>query len=106
KALLPRLKEVAARGAAPPSPAEAVELARLCLAPFQKRYLLAVRLSGEAFRSDPSLEADLVAGHRYNAACSAALAATGPGSDTSDLALDEHLALSRQARAWLRAYLQ
>ncbi len=35
--------------------------------------------------ADPRLAADLVAGHRYNAACSAALAASGKGDDAATL---------------------
>jgi hypothetical protein len=56
----------------------------------EARYALSVRMFTQAFAEDRNLEADLAAGHRYNAACSAALAGGVWRS---------------QAVAWLRADL-
>ncbi|MHB1561800.1 MAG: tetratricopeptide repeat protein, partial [Isosphaeraceae bacterium] len=46
-----------------------------------KRYALAARLFADALAADPRLAENLRAGHRYNAACDAALAADGQGVD-------------------------
>ena len=44
-----------------------------------KRYVAAAKLWAEALKTDPKLAADRQAGHRYNAACAAALAASARG---------------------------
>jgi hypothetical protein len=44
-------------------------------------------------------------GHRYNAACAAALAASGQGKDADTLAAQERIRLRQQAIAWLRSDL-
>ncbi len=46
-----------------------------------KRHALAARLFADALAADPRLADNLRAGHRYNAACDAALAADGQGID-------------------------
>jgi tetratricopeptide (TPR) repeat protein len=99
--LLPRLPDVAAGRAEPTSPAEACEFAGLCALPFQKRYVLAVRLHRWAFAADPRLAAD----YRNNAARSAALAAAGKDAEQSPFGADEWWSLTDQARGWLRADL-
>jgi serine/threonine-protein kinase len=71
---------------------------------YQKRHALAARLYAEAFAADAKL-ADLPAGHRYNAARAAALAAAGQGVDTAALDGKEKARLRRQALNWLRADL-
>src|SRR5205823_3350627 len=81
RALLPRLPDVVAGRAEPASPVEASDFAVLCGRPFQKRYATAVRLYAKAFAAEPRLAADLAAGHRYDAACYAALAAAGKDAD-------------------------
>jgi hypothetical protein len=48
---------------------------------------------------------NLQAGHRYNAACSAALAGCGKGADAGSLDDKERARLRRQALDWLRADL-
>jgi hypothetical protein len=71
-----------------------------------KKHLFAAgaRLFDDAFAVAPALADDLLGGHRYNAACCAALAASGRGED--DPAPDEARARFRaQALAWLRADL-
>jgi tetratricopeptide (TPR) repeat protein len=65
----------------------------------------AVRLSADAFAADPKLADDLQASHRYNAACSAALAAAGRGADAGKLDDKERTRLRKQALDWLRADL-
>jgi serine/threonine protein kinase/tetratricopeptide (TPR) repeat protein len=64
------------------------------------------RLYADAFASDPTLAGDLKAYHRYNAACSASLAADGQGTDADQLDDQEHRRLRQQALAWLRADLE
>jgi tetratricopeptide (TPR) repeat protein/tRNA A-37 threonylcarbamoyl transferase component Bud32 len=63
----------------PANVAESLEFAQLCR--LKKRYAAAARLYAVAFAADPRVADDLQAGHRYNAACCAALAAAGPGAD-------------------------
>jgi serine/threonine-protein kinase len=62
-------------------------------------------LYGEAFTADSKLADDLKAGHRYNAACCAALAGCGQGKDAGTLDDREKARLRRQALDWLRADL-
>jgi hypothetical protein len=102
--LLPRLPEVLAGKAKPTSPAEACDFAPLCIQPFQKRYAAAVRLFDAAFAADPQLAGDLAAGHRYQAACSAALAARGDRADAPN-GMHERKTLRTRALAWLQADL-
>jgi serine/threonine-protein kinase len=65
----------------------------------------AARLYADALAADPSLADDLQQGHRYNAACSAALAAAGQGKDATKPDDKERMRLRLQARDWLRADL-
>jgi hypothetical protein len=58
-----------------------------------------------AFAADPKLTTDLRRQHRYNAACSAALAAAGQGEDARNLPDKARLMLRRQALGWLCADL-
>ena len=83
---------------------ERLGLAEVCR--LKRRYVAAARLYADAFTADPKLADDLKAGHRYNAACSAALAAAGQGSDADKLDDHEHRRLRQQALAWLRADLE
>jgi hypothetical protein len=53
----------------------------------------------------PKVAADLRPGHRYNAACVAALAGCGQGADAAKLEAGERARLRGQALAWLRADL-
>jgi tetratricopeptide (TPR) repeat protein len=88
------------RGEAQPSDdTERLALARLCH--FSKRYSVAVRFLAEAFASQPALTLQ----HRYNAACSAALAGCGQDKDMDQTDVKEFARLRRQALAWLRADL-
>jgi hypothetical protein len=55
--------------------------------------------------ADAKLADDLQAGHRYNAACYAALAAAGQGEDAAKLGGSQRRAQLRQGLTWLRADL-
>jgi hypothetical protein len=59
--------------------AEHLQFAELCT--LKKRYSDAARFYADAFTAQPKLADDLQAGHRYNAACYAALAATRQGAE-------------------------
>jgi hypothetical protein len=102
--LLPRLPDIVAGRAAPKTPAEGCEFADLCGQLFQNRFAASARLYDAAFTADPLLADDLLANHRYNAACYAARAARGDGVDASTDA-GERAVLRAKALAWLRADL-
>jgi len=102
--MLSRLPDIVAGQAEPKSPAEACAFANLCGQPSQKRYADAVRLFEKAFAAEPKLAEDLLAFHRYNAACYAALAAHGDGLGAAT-ELKERIALRAHALAWLQADL-
>jgi hypothetical protein len=59
----------------------------------------------EVFASDPKLADDLKSAHRYNAACSAAMAGCGRAKDEPALSEAGRATLRRQALDWLRADL-
>jgi serine/threonine-protein kinase len=83
---------------------EQMNLARLCVG-YKKRYAAAVRFFAAAFAAQPKAADDLGAGHRYYAACAAALAAAGKGIDAAKLDAKEKARLRGQALTWLRANL-
>jgi tetratricopeptide (TPR) repeat protein/tRNA A-37 threonylcarbamoyl transferase component Bud32 len=87
----------------PASPAERLEYAGLCQ--LKKLSAAAARFYTEAFAADPQLADNLAAGHRYLAACAAALAAGGQGQDAGQLTAQQRARLRQQALAWLRADL-
>jgi tetratricopeptide (TPR) repeat protein len=66
----------------------------------------AVRFYREAFADKSQLANDLNAQHRYNAACSAALAGCGQGKDADKLDAKQRAGLRQQALDWLLADLQ
>jgi tetratricopeptide (TPR) repeat protein/serine/threonine protein kinase len=84
--------------------AERIAFARLCQL-CRKEYAAAVRFYAEAFAADAKLADDLGSGHRYNAACAAALAGCGRGKDADKLDDKERARLRRHALDWLRADL-
>ena len=83
--------------------AERLGLAGWCQ--IEKLNHTATRLYAAAFAADPKLADDLEAGHRYNAACYAALAAAGQGEDAAKLDDKDKARLRQQALDWLRADL-
>ena len=87
----------------PASPAEQIELARLCS--LKRLNRAAARFYEEAFVAEPKLADDLGTGHRYNATCTAALAGCGQGKDADKLEDKDRAGLRRQALDWLRADL-
>jgi serine/threonine-protein kinase len=92
------------KGESPPADAaEQVGLAVLCIG--KKRYADARRFYAGAFAAQPKLADDLEGGHRYNAACCAALAAAGKGEGATHLDDKERARLRREALGWLRADL-
>jgi serine/threonine-protein kinase len=87
-------------------PADAPEclgFAELCT--IKKHYAAAARFYAEAFAATLSLADDLQAGHRYNAACVAAVAGCGHGEDGAKLSEAERARWRKQAREWLQADL-
>jgi serine/threonine-protein kinase len=98
-----RLPDVLA-GRVEPGPAERVEFAGLCQV-YRGRHAAAVRLYAEAFAAAPKLAADPRQQLRYDAACSAALAAAGKGEDAKGMPDRARLLLRRLALGWLRADL-
>ena len=72
---------------------------------YKKNYVSAIRFFRNAFAEDPKLAIDINKGHRYNAACSAALAGTGQGKDNAKPDEKERAWLRQQALDWLRADL-
>jgi tetratricopeptide (TPR) repeat protein len=102
-ALEEKLPALLAGEIAPVDNAERLEYAQMC---WRKGLLRAeVKLLSEAIANDPTLVDDLAAGHRYDAACSAAGASAGLGKDASGLDDAERVRLRRQAIDWLRADL-
>jgi len=63
----------------------------------QSRHAESARMYADAFAEDAALAEDLIQGHRYNAACSAALAAAGGDVDSAEW--------RGRAFEWLRADL-
>ena len=89
-------------------PADSMErlaLAQMCQQ-HQQRHAAATRFYSEAFADKPQLAGDLNAQHRYDAACSAALAGCGQGKDADKLDSKERVRLRQQALDWLRADLK
>jgi tetratricopeptide (TPR) repeat protein/serine/threonine protein kinase len=82
---------------------ERLDLIDLCRG--QHRFAAAARFFTEAFAAEAKLADDLTAAHRYNAACSAALAAAGQGEDAGKLEAGERAQLRMRALDWLRADL-
>jgi Flp pilus assembly protein TadD len=80
---------------------ERLALARLCQQ-HKALFAAAARWYSEAFAARPGM---VSSGHRYNAACAAALAGCGQGKDADKLDDEQRARLRRQALDWLRADL-
>jgi tetratricopeptide (TPR) repeat protein len=96
----PRLPGLLAGTDRPADQRERLDFARLCS--LKQSFAAAARIYTEAFATQPQVAADLRAGHRYNAACSAARAGCGQGVDAAGSTAAERLAWRRQALTWLR----
>jgi serine/threonine-protein kinase len=83
-----------------PAAGDCLDLAELCY--LSRHYATATRLYAEAFAADPGLSEDLDRGHRFNAACAAASAGCGRGSDVDGLGEPGRRALRARAREYLR----
>jgi tetratricopeptide (TPR) repeat protein len=101
-ALAGKLPAILTGGASPANPGEAVTLAQMCQLPYQKRFVASARFYADGFAANPNLAADLNQQHRYNAACSAALAAAGQGEDARLLPDKVTAMLRRWTLGWLR----
>lgn len=85
-------------------PSDAAESLEFAYFGYQmERFGPSARLFTEAFQADPSLAEDLQTQNRYNAACSAALAAAGRGRDDPAADGAARAKLRQQALDWLRA---
>ncbi len=82
---------------------ERLTLAQLCYD--TKQFAASARFWGDALADDPKLGDDRQAQHRYNAACSAAVAGTGQGIDDPKPDYAARANLRDQAKDWLRAEL-
>jgi tetratricopeptide (TPR) repeat protein len=89
--------------AQPVSADEQTEYGRLCM--LKKLYHASARFWTAAFTADPKLAGDLKTGHRYDAACTAALIGNGQGKDAAGLSIPGRARWRQQALAWLRADL-
>ena len=88
------------------SPADARErLAFASLGRRTRRFELAVRFFEEVFADEPALAKGAALGHRYDAACAAALSGAGEGRDSGALDDQARARRRRQALEWLRADL-
>jgi serine/threonine-protein kinase len=99
-----RLPQVLAGRERPKDNADRLALAEFCYK-YKKSYGKAAHLCADAFASNPKLAEDLESSHRYNAACYAALAAAGRGTDAAKIDSQERAGLRKQALSWLRADL-
>jgi serine/threonine protein kinase len=91
------------KGDAPKDNAERLALAQRAYD--TQGFASAAKLWAEALETDPRLAGDRQAGHRYNAACAAALAASGRGKDVPLPDDTARAKLRQQALGWLRAEL-
>jgi tetratricopeptide (TPR) repeat protein len=96
-----KLSAVLNGAAEPAGPAERVEFAQLCRR-YKRLHAAATRFYTDAFATDSKFAADLRRQHRYNAACSAALAAARRAEDAQHLPDKAVAMLRRQALGWLR----
>ncbi|MBN2491410.1 MAG: tetratricopeptide repeat protein [Planctomycetes bacterium] len=82
-------------------PATLLRLASLCSS--KNLHAASARFWKAALDANPQLGED--EGHRYNAACAAALAGSGRGADTATLTADDRARWRLQAIAWLHLNL-
>jgi tetratricopeptide (TPR) repeat protein len=93
------------KGRVPDQPQELVNLIDWCRT--NKHYhAAAAKLYQHAFSAHPAWADDMNRGLRYQAACSAALAAADQGKDPDKLTAEDKTKLRAQALTWLQADLQ
>jgi tetratricopeptide (TPR) repeat protein len=100
-----RLSAIQAGKDQPKNAAERLGFAKLCQKQYRQQYAAAARFYEQAFDAEPKLAEDVRAGHRYNAACAAALAGCRQGKDADKLDAKKRDRLRRRALDWLRADL-
>jgi Tfp pilus assembly protein PilF len=83
--------------------AERIHLAQLCF--YRNYHRAAAQLYADAYAAEPKQADDLRTNHRYDAACAAALAGCGDGTDAKQLDDKERARWRKQALDWLRADL-
>ncbi len=79
---------------------EMLVYARLCLF-YKHLYNNATKFYADAFGIRPELANDLRLGHRFDAACAAALAGNGEGKDVASFTAIDRQTRREQARRWL-----
>jgi serine/threonine protein kinase/tetratricopeptide (TPR) repeat protein len=89
----------------PADTGERLDLARLCQKPYRQLHVAAVSFFSEAFAAEATLADNVNTGHRYDAACAAALAGCGQGQDAAKLDHRQRRRLREQALGWLQADL-
>jgi tetratricopeptide (TPR) repeat protein len=99
-----KLLEILSGKTKPKDAGERLDLAWVALRPSKGQYAAAARLYAEGFAAK-GVRADLLARHRYNAACASALAAAGKGEGAAKLTDKERARLRGQALYWLTADL-
>jgi tetratricopeptide (TPR) repeat protein len=97
-----RLSAVLQGQAQPEDAGERLDLAWVALRPSNGQYAAAARFYAEAFAAKEA-PANLLAQHRYNAACASALAAAGKGAGAANLTDQERAGQRGQALDWLKA---
>jgi serine/threonine-protein kinase len=103
-ALDEKLTAILKGDAQPADDAERLALARLCQR-YKQLHAASARFYTDAFAAQPKLADNPRTRPRYDAACSAALAAAGTGKDADKLDAKERTRLRKQALDWLRADL-
>ena len=102
-ALAPRLAAVMKEDEAPRDAAERLVFAQMAYA--TKHFTASARLYAKALSDQPDLADDQRSPNRYNAACTAALAAAGQGQDDPPPDAATKARLRAQALDWLKAEL-
>jgi tetratricopeptide (TPR) repeat protein/tRNA A-37 threonylcarbamoyl transferase component Bud32 len=102
-ALAGRLTAILKGDDCPRDTSERLAFAQMCYD--SKRHAAATRFWSESLAADPKLGDDRQAGHRYNGACAAALAAAGEGKDHPAPDDAAKAKLRAQALEWLTAEL-
>jgi hypothetical protein len=100
-----QLAAILAGQAQPVDAKHRVALAEMCTRPHRRLHGRAVQFYAEAFAAEPGLADDQSAARRYDAACCAALAASGRAKDAEKADETQRAGWRKQALDWLRADL-